>query len=86
MRARVEKLINKSPKLLPEVKSQVDKLDDVYIEDDGTIVHNLFDDPKTNQPRTFKTIAHFSKWRKQRLAFKRKQFEDKLTPLQYFVT
>lgn len=49
-------------------------------------MHNLFNCPKTNQPRTFESITHFSKWRKQRLAFKRKQFEDKLTPLQYFVT
>lgn len=40
--SNIDKLLNKSPKLLNNVRSQIDVIDDIKINSNGKVVHNVF--------------------------------------------
>ena len=41
----IASILGKTPKLIGKVKSQLDKIDDITINKDGTVTHNLLRAP-----------------------------------------
>ena len=41
----IASILGKTPKLIGKVKSQLDKIDDITINKDGTVTHNLLKAP-----------------------------------------
>ena len=37
----MNELLGKSPKLVGKINSKIDKIDDIIIRQDGTVVHNI---------------------------------------------
>ena len=79
----------------------VDKIDNITVLADGTVRHNVLKQSnltnkqakvegeeavKTNQPRTWKSLAAFRAWRSRVFSDRQKYLSEKLTPLQFFVT
>ena len=44
----INKIMNKTPKLIGKVRSIQDKIDDITIREDGTVVHNYLRVSKSN--------------------------------------
>jgi hypothetical protein len=61
-------------------------LDDITINADGTVTHNLLkktakDRKSKENPREWKTIAAFKSWRTKLLKHRRDSFKENLSPL-----
>jgi hypothetical protein len=94
----VNQLLGKSPKLIGKVQSMFDKIDDVIVNEDGSVAHNILKlsvrvvdgnrevVKKTNKPRTWESVEKFRKWRNNILGKRRDELQERLTPLQYYVT
>ena len=68
-------MLDKSPKLVGKINSKLDKIDDIVIRKDGTVVHNILKvhervterkrlvSVKTKEPKTWPSLKVFKAWR-----------------------
>jgi hypothetical protein len=63
-----------------KVMSIVDKMDDVTIRADGTMAHNAFKKPNSDEPRVFKNQETFLKWKAKHLRERKANLRISLTP------
>lgn len=62
------------------MKSIFDKINDITVKTDGTVVHNVLLKPEGNGPREFKNMETFINWRRKHLRERREYLKTKLTP------
>ena len=98
----INKLLHKTPKLVGKIQSKIDKIDDIVIMRDGSVIHNILKVHKkemqttrgkerlvsvnTKEPKTWASLEVFKSWRKRILKARDSVLKEKLSPLQYYVT
>lgn len=69
-----------------KIKSIYDKLNDITVEADGSITHNVYKKSDGSGPRSFKTKDIFLHWKAKHLRERNEELKSRLTPLQYYIT
>lgn len=77
-------LFDKTPKVLSKVLSEMDKVDQIEMQMDGRITHKILrksnNDPAA-EPRDWKDLDTFKKWRASLIQKRMRWLKSKLTPL-----
>ena len=63
-----------------KVQSFLDKLNDVTVNNDGTVTHNIYLTSDKSGPREFKDMATFEKWRNKHIKDRKAFLTHRLTP------
>ena len=77
-------LFEKTPKVLSKVLSEMDKIDEIEMQMDGRVTHKILrksNNDSAAEPRDWKDLETFKKWRASHVQKRQRWLKQKLTPL-----